>query len=72
MNLAAILAALLLQTRLLAWPEAQGWRTLRSIEANRSHIDARLSGHRFVALNAKRNSGGRVAADHPRLIEMRE
>ena len=46
MNVAVILAAILAQTGLLVWLGARGCRTLRSIDASLSHIDARLYRYR--------------------------
>ena len=70
----AVLAAIPAQTGLLAWLEARNRRTLRSIDVSLSHIDARptVIGARFMALDAKRDGGGHVGVNHPRLIGMRE
>ena len=66
----AVLAAISAQTGLLA----PCYRTLRSTEADLSHVDVRLAfiWARLVAFDAKRYRGGHVAVNHPRLIERRE
>lgn len=71
---ATVLAAISAQTGLLAWLEPPGCRTLRSTEADPSRIPARLGliGARFAALDAKRDRGGHIGVNHPRLIGMRE
>jgi hypothetical protein len=69
-----VLAAIPVQTGLLAWLEARVCRTLRSMQAGLSHVDVRLAfiGARFVPWEAKRNGGHHAGVDRPRLIEMRE
>jgi hypothetical protein len=56
MNLVAV-TVIPVQSGLLAWLEAPGCRTLRSIKADLSHIDAWLTvlRARSLAMDAKRN-----------------
>jgi hypothetical protein len=74
MNVAVVLAAILVQTNLLVWIEARDCVTFRPIEAGLRHIEAMLTaiGARFERSHPQRNGADHVAVDYPRLTEMRE